>query len=81
MGITINELRDRLEIADALYRFGLGQDTQDPDLFASAWTEDAELDFRPAAAKWGDPAGHGRPDTIVTTILTGSPAAWTPRTR
>lgn len=72
MDITINELRDRLEIADALYRFGLGQDTQDPDLFASAWTEDAELDFRPAAAKWGGtpPVMVGR-DTIVTTILTG----------
>ncbi|MEY9929426.1 hypothetical protein ABH926_004066 [Catenulispora sp. GP43] len=68
----INELLDRLEIADALYRFGQGQDTQDAELFASAWTEDAELDFRPAAAAWGGtpPVMVGR-DTIVTTILTG----------
>lgn len=67
----LTELRDRLEIADALYRFGLGQDTRDAELFASAWTEDAELDFRPAAAVWGGspPVLVGR-DTIVTTILT-----------
>ncbi|MET8427019.1 nuclear transport factor 2 family protein [Nocardia sp. NPDC004860] len=64
------ELRDRAEIADALYRFGLGQDTKDRDLFASAFTADAELDFRPAASRWGGapPVMAGR-DTIVTTIL------------
>ncbi|WP_194922365.1 nuclear transport factor 2 family protein, partial [Catenulispora rubra] len=72
MDITINDLRDRLEIADALYRFGLGQDTRDAELFASAWAQDAELDFRPAAAEWGGnpPLMVGR-DTIVTTILAG----------
>ncbi|WP_049561858.1 nuclear transport factor 2 family protein [Nonomuraea sp. SBT364] len=64
------ELRDRAEIVDALYRFGLGQDLKDADLFASAFAADAELDFRPAAAKWGSkpPLMAGR-DTIVTTIL------------
>lgn len=68
---TITDLRDRLEIADALYRFGLGQDKKDAELFASAWAEDAVLDFRPAAARWGGapPLMAGR-DTIVTTILT-----------
>lgn len=72
MDDTLRGLHDRLEIADALYRFGLGQDTQDADLFASAWAEDAELDFRPAAAKWGgDPPVMAGRDTIVTTILTG----------
>src|SRR6266496_6815401 len=67
---TIEELRDRAEIVDALYRFGLGQDLKDKDLFASAFTADAELDFRPAAARWGGrpPLISGR-DTIVTTIL------------
>ncbi|MFB9691175.1 nuclear transport factor 2 family protein, partial [Amycolatopsis plumensis] len=42
----------------------------DRALFASAFTADAELDFRPAAAKWGarPPLMAGR-DTIVTTIL------------
>ncbi|MFI8977368.1 nuclear transport factor 2 family protein [Nocardia asteroides] len=67
---VVAELRDRAEITDALYRFGLGQDTKDRELFASAFTPDAELDFRPAAARWGGapPVMVGR-DTIVTTIL------------
>lgn len=67
---VVRELRDRTEILDALYRFGLGQDLTDKDLFASAFAADAELDFRPAAARWGGrpPLMTGR-DTIVTTIL------------
>ncbi|MFF8381649.1 nuclear transport factor 2 family protein [Streptomyces sp. NPDC015661] len=67
---VVAELRDRAEITDALYRFGLGQDLKDKELFASAFAADAELDFRPAAAKWGarPPLMSGR-DTIVTTIL------------
>ena len=67
---VIQELRDRAEIVDALYRFGLGQDLKDRDLFASSFTADAELDFRPAAARWGakPPLMSGR-DMIVTTIL------------
>ncbi|MEV0145855.1 MULTISPECIES: nuclear transport factor 2 family protein [unclassified Nonomuraea] len=67
---VVAELRDRAEIVDALYRFGLGQDLKDKELFASAFAADAELDFRPAAAKWGaqPPLMSGR-DTIVTTIL------------
>ncbi|MFI6639063.1 nuclear transport factor 2 family protein [Streptomyces sp. NPDC050504] len=67
---VVSELRDRAEITDALYRFALGQDLKDKDLFASAFAADAEVDFRPAAAKWGaePPLMSGR-DTIVTTIL------------
>ena len=67
---VVRELRDRAEIVDALYRFALGQDLKDKALFASAFAADAELDFRPAAAKWGarPPLMSGR-DTIVTTIL------------
>ncbi|MFC9058255.1 nuclear transport factor 2 family protein [Streptomyces sp. NPDC057074] len=67
---VVAELRDRAEITDALYRFALGQDQKDADLFASAFTVDAELDFRPAAARWGGepPVMSGR-DTIVGTIL------------
>ncbi|MET9360752.1 nuclear transport factor 2 family protein [Streptomyces sp. NPDC006632] len=67
---VLAELRDRTEIIDALYRFGLGQDLKDEELFASAFAADAELDFRPAAAKWGaePPLMSGR-GTIVTTIL------------
>ncbi|MFI6867846.1 nuclear transport factor 2 family protein [Nocardia sp. NPDC050406] len=68
----VRELRDRAEIVDALYRFALGQDLQDKDLFASSFALDAELDFQPAAAKWGGaaPLMVGR-DFIVTTILDG----------
>lgn len=64
------ELRDRVEVIDALYRFGLGQDLRDRDLFASAFAVDAELDFRPAATKVGLPIPLmvGR-DAIVDTIL------------
>jgi SnoaL-like protein len=67
---VVRELRDRAEIVDTLYRFGLGQDRKDPDLLGSAFTWDAELDFRPAAANWGSrpPLMIGR-DTITTTIL------------
>ncbi|ADD42554.1 nuclear transport factor 2 family protein [Stackebrandtia nassauensis] len=67
---VVAELRDRTEIADALHRFALGQDLKDRELFASAFATEAELDFRPAAAKWGSrpPVMSGR-DTIVTTIL------------
>ncbi|MGW4159395.1 nuclear transport factor 2 family protein [Streptomyces sp. NPDC004788] len=70
LATAVAELKDRAEITDALYRFGLGQDRKDKDLFASAFAPDAELDFRPAAAKWGaaPPVMSGR-DTIVTTIL------------
>ncbi|MCG7526187.1 nuclear transport factor 2 family protein [Streptomyces sp. OfavH-34-F] len=70
LAAAVAELRDRTEITDALHRFGLGQDLKDKDLFASAFAADAELDFRPAASKWGaePPLMSGR-DTIVTTIL------------
>lgn len=66
----LDELRHRTEIRDALLRFGLGQDLQDASLFASAFTIDAELDFRPAASRWGSapPVMRGR-DNIVSTIL------------
>ncbi|MDA2803425.1 nuclear transport factor 2 family protein [Nocardiopsis suaedae] len=64
------DLKDRTEAADALYRFALGQDLKDRGLLASAFAEDAELDFRPAAAKWGahPPVMTGRwgiTDTIL----------------
>lgn len=66
----VGQLKDREEIIDALYRFGLGQDVQDKELFSSAFAPDAELDFRPAAAKLGfeSPLMTGR-ELIVDTIL------------
>ena len=48
------ELADRTEVIDALYRFGLGQDLRDRELFASAFAADAELDFRPTAVRDGE---------------------------
>ncbi|MEB2846506.1 nuclear transport factor 2 family protein [Rhizobiales bacterium RZME27] len=44
---------DKLAIAEALYRYAAGIDLRDKALFASALTEDAVSDFRPAAAKAG----------------------------
>ncbi|GAA3219689.1 nuclear transport factor 2 family protein [Dactylosporangium siamense] len=69
-GALAAELRDRTEVIDAVYRFGLGQDLRDRDLFGSAFADDAELDFGPAAARWGGqaPLMTGR-DTITGTIL------------
>lgn len=64
------ELKDRTEIVDALHRFALGQDLRDRKLFASSFAADAELDFRPAAARWGGDAAlmTGR-DAIVDAVL------------
>lgn len=46
MTTSLQELHDRVEIIDALYRFGLGQDLEDRALFASSFAADAEVDFR-----------------------------------
>jgi hypothetical protein len=50
---TVRGLADRHEIVDALHRFAFGRDLGDRELFRSAFTEDAEFDFRPAATKCG----------------------------
>lgn len=61
-------------VVDALYRFGLGQDlrhqAQAGELFRSAFTGEATLDFRPAAQFCGldVPLMQGR-DTISSVIL------------
>jgi len=66
----LREVVDREEVIDALYRFGLGQDLRDRELFASAFAADAVLDFRPAATKCGlDIALMEGRDTIVGNIL------------
>jgi hypothetical protein len=69
-GDQLAQVIDREEVIDALYRFGLGQDLRDRELFASAFAADAVLDFRPAATKAGldIPLMEGR-DTIVDIIL------------
>lgn len=50
---TILEVRDRLEIVDALYRFGAGIDFNRADFLESAIAIDAVVDFAPAARKAG----------------------------
>jgi hypothetical protein len=46
-------LTNQVEILDALYRFAAGQDLRDKELFRSAWTTDAVLDFVQPAARLG----------------------------
>jgi len=61
---------DRDAIADALYRFGAGQDLRDRPLLESAFAADATLDFRAVAARLGAtiPVFEGR-QAITDTIL------------
>jgi hypothetical protein len=47
------EIRDRLEIVDAIYRFGAGIDFADEELFASAFSSDAILDVTSSNKLWG----------------------------
>ncbi|HEX6928068.1 MAG TPA: nuclear transport factor 2 family protein [Gammaproteobacteria bacterium] len=44
---------DRAAIVDALYRFGAGQDLKSRELFESAFTQDATLDFTGPARRLG----------------------------
>jgi hypothetical protein len=57
-------------ILDALYRFGAGQDTRNKALFASAFSEHAQLDFVQPAALLGVtlPIMQGR-DNIADAIM------------
>lgn len=63
---------DRLAVVEALYRFAAGIDLRDKELLASALTEDAVSDFRPAGAKAGFeyPVLEGRATIIAA--LSGS---------
>jgi SnoaL-like domain len=60
------EVRDRLEIADAIYRFGAGIDFGDEELFISAFAPDAVVDVTSSNKLWGldFPVFHGL-DAIV----------------
>lgn len=61
---------DRIEIVDALYRFAAGQDIDDREIFASAFSADATLDFTHPAQRLGAaiPVFEGR-QGITDTIL------------
>lgn len=72
-----SSIADSLQAIDALYRFAAGQDLRDKELFRSAWTADAELDFVQPARRLGVdlPPFRGR-DNITESIM-GSTAALT----
>lgn len=67
---SLSRVRDHMEIIDALYRFGAGQDLQDRALFESAFTIDAVLDFTGPARRLGVsiPVFEGR-QMIADTVL------------
>lgn len=64
---------ERLDVVDALYRFAAGQDLRDPDLFASAFADEAALDFVQPAARLGVtiPVFQGKA-AIVDTVMTNT---------
>jgi hypothetical protein len=68
----VQQLRDRQEVVDALYRFGAGQDLRDRELFLSAFAPEAVLDFTQPASRFGAavPVMHGRGaiEGILTTL-------------
>lgn len=61
---------DFIAIADALYRFGAGQDLHDPQLFKSAFAPGATLDFTQPAERLGVPLPvfEGR-EAIVEAVM------------
>ena len=69
-GTVVVPPAEALAIVDALYRFGAGQDRHDPELFASAFSADARLDFTGPALLLGVslPVFEGRA-VIVQAIM------------
>lgn len=51
--MTNQEIADRLEIQNQLYRYARGVDDEDWDLWKSVFTEDAHLDYSSAGAAVG----------------------------
>ncbi len=74
----VQHLRDTQEVVDALYRFGAGQDLRDTELFLSAFSPDAVLDFTQPASRFGAavPVMHGR-EMIAGILTTLEPLATT----
>lgn len=63
---------DRVDIIDALYRFGAGQDLRDRRLFESAFSAYATLDFTGPARRLGAtiPVFQGRENIVETVFST-----------
>jgi len=63
---------EQLEIVDALYRFGAGQDLGDRSLFESAFSADASLDFVGPAAKLGVTIAPFEGRQVIADIIFGN---------
>ena len=50
---AIAQAVERLQVVDAMYRFGAGVDHNDADLLATAFSEDAVVDFGPCGRAMG----------------------------
>ena len=72
---------DYVQAMDAVYRFAAGQDLGDRELYESAFTADAVLDFRQPAALFGAdlPLMEGR-DTIMELAFPATHALLTTHT-
>lgn len=55
----VQEMLDREAVPDALHRFAAGQDLDDRDLFASAFSPTATLDFTQPARLFGRSTSSG----------------------
>lgn len=68
--ITFQETADKFAVIETLYRYAAGLDLRDNNLLASAFTEDAVSDFRPAGKKAGFeyPVLEGR-ETIIAALM------------
>ncbi|AKJ31864.1 nuclear transport factor 2 family protein [Caldimonas brevitalea] len=63
----VGDATERWDVLDALHRFAAGQDLKDWALFASAFADDAQLDFTQPAARLGAqlPVLRGRGDIVA----------------
>jgi hypothetical protein len=71
MSSTVSrEIESKYAVIETLYRYAAGIDLKNRELIASAFTEDAVSDFRPAAAKAGFeyPVLQGK-ETIVMALM------------
>jgi hypothetical protein len=69
---VIQDIADRAEITDALYRYTSGLDHGDAELLASSLTEDAIVDLTPATTKIGLDFPVLQPREVVVGALAGA---------
>jgi hypothetical protein len=69
---AVQEIVDRAEITDALYRYTAGLDHGDAELLASSLTQDAVVDLTPATSKIGLDFPVLKPRDVVVGALAGA---------